>query len=177
MFVGAGYNYNASMNNNIYCYGFAQSVEKDSCYVYEFRSYGLGNSSQAAFSGFYPVKTPEALNAESCFASSLSYNGILFYAAGNKVYRFDFIQTGGKATPIYTHAGGKATVMKFANKAKVDEDEDFSAYEHELSFPPVSEYREYSNHHNEYSSVPASYIPPIIASNILLKIEKGDTWL
>lgn len=133
LFVGAGYNYNASMNNNIYCYGFAQSVEKDSCYVYEFRSYGLGNSSQAAFSGFYPVKTPEALNAESCFASSLSYNGILFYAAGNKVYRFDFIQTGGKATPIYTHAGGKATVMKFANKAKVDENEDFSAYEHELN--------------------------------------------
>ena len=25
----------------------------------------------------------------------------------------------------------------------------------------VNEYREYSNHHNGYSSVPASYVPPI----------------
>lgn len=134
LFIGPGYNYDASMNNQIYCYGLAQSVEKDSCYVYEFRSYGLGNASQAAFSGFYPIKTPEGLNAESCFASSLSYNGILFYAAGNKVYRLDFIQTGGKATPIYTHSGGgNAKVMKFAYKAKVDEDQDFSAYEHDLN--------------------------------------------
>lgn len=134
LFMGPGYNYDASMNNQIYCYGFAQSIEKDSCYVYEFRSYGLGNSSQAAFSGFYPIKTPEGLNTESCFASSQSYNGILFYAADNKVYRLDFMQTGGKAAPIYTHSGGgKAKVMKFAYKAKVDEDQDFSAYEHDLN--------------------------------------------
>lgn len=133
LYVGTGYNYDASMNNQMMCYGFAQSVEKDSCYVYEFRSYGLGNSSQAAFSGFYPIKTPENLDAESCFASSKPYNGILFYAAGDKVYRLDFIQTGGKATPIYTHPGGKAKIMKFAFKDKWDDKLDYSAYEHDLN--------------------------------------------
>lgn len=40
--------------------------------------------------------------------------GIIFYSAGNTVYRLDFVQQGGKATPIYTHEGGKVTRMKFA---------------------------------------------------------------
>ncbi len=133
LYVGAGYNYDATRNNNVMCYGFARSESKDSCYVYEFRSYGLGNSSQASFSGFYPIKTPEGLNSESCFASSQAYNGILFYAAGDKVYRLDFMQDGGKATAIYTHPGGKAKVMKFAYKGNIGSELDYKLYGYNLN--------------------------------------------
>jgi len=70
------------------------------------------------------------MDENSCFASTMSYSGILFYTVGNVVYRLDFKQSGGKATPVYTHAGGKATMMKFAKKAKINTNYlDFTNYE------------------------------------------------
>ena len=49
----------------------------------------------------------------------MSYSGILFYTVGNVVYRLDFKQSGGKATPVYTHAGGKATMMNLPKRLRL----------------------------------------------------------
>ena len=56
------------------------------------------------------------MDESAVFASTPPYSGLLFYASGNTVYRLDFKQAGGKATAIYTHAGGKAVKMKFAKR-------------------------------------------------------------
>ena len=70
------------------------------------------------------------MDKNSCFAATKFYSGILFYAAGNVVYRLDFKQSGGKATPVYTHSGGQATVMKFAKSTEVNTSYlDYSGYE------------------------------------------------
>ena len=126
-----GYGYGDGYFGN--CYSLALSEEKDSCYVYEFSTMGLRYSSSASFSGFYPVKRPAGFSRESCIASSIAYNGIVFYASGNQVYRLDFMQQSGKATPVYTHPGGKATCMKFAYSCTPHTYQDFSAYEHDLT--------------------------------------------
>ena len=58
------------------------------------------------------------MDESSCFASGSVYNGILFYTAGNKVYRLDFTQEGGSASVIYTHPQGTITSMEFAKPYK-----------------------------------------------------------
>lgn len=129
LYVGAGYWYGPNLpgnSNRMYVYALAKSPK--GCYVYEFDSYGLTEAQDAAFTGYYPIETPKGLNENSCFASGLSYNGILFYASGDKVYRLDFMQKGGAATTIYTHPGGKAKTMKFAKKGRVDKKVDYSEY-------------------------------------------------
>lgn len=127
LYVGAGYNYNPQYSNRTYAYGVTRKGV-DSCFIYEFDTRGITSGSDASFSGYYRLKSPKGLDEHSCFASSFSYSGILYYASGNTIYRFDFKQAGGKATPVYTHAGGKAVKMNFARKTKIYEGE-YEAYE------------------------------------------------
>lgn len=112
LYIGNGYRY-GSMYNMVKCYAFAKGLNEKS-YVYEFQSRGLSTTSDKAFSGYYEINTPPGMDEQSCFASNISYNGIMFYTSGKKVYRLDFTQQGGIATIIYQHGEGKATKMKFA---------------------------------------------------------------
>ncbi|MCQ4874654.1 MULTISPECIES: PKD-like family lipoprotein [Odoribacteraceae] len=131
VYVGAGYNYNQS--NASYSYAYAVATKgQDSCFIYEFNvmgmSYGSGNPS---FSNYYRLPMPKGLNEGSCFASSAAYSGIIFYSAGNTIYRLDFVQQGGKATPIYTHEGGKVVRMRFARTRS--EKDGYKNYEFDLA--------------------------------------------
>ena len=131
LWVGAGYEFDP--NNSRGFYANSVSIKGlDSCFVYEFNMDGMVSTvdGHPAFAGYYKLKLPEGMDENSCFASTMSYSGILFYTVGNVVYRLDFKQSGGKATPVYTHAGGKATMMKFAKKAKINTNYlDFTNYE------------------------------------------------
>lgn len=130
IWVGTGYQFDESVRTS-YAYGISLKG-RDSCFVYEFNMNGVASTSDGhpAFSGYYKLKMPSGMDKNSCFAATKSYSGILFYAAGNVVYRLDFKQSGGKATPVYTHSGGQATVMKFAKSTEVNTSYlDYSGYE------------------------------------------------
>ena len=130
LYVGSGYNYNQS--NASYSYAYAVATrEQDSCIVYEFNAMGMSYGKNPSLSNYYRLPIPQGLDENSCFASSAAYSGIIFYSAANTVYRLDFVQQGGKATPIYTHEGGKVTRMKFARTR--NEQTGYENYEFDLA--------------------------------------------
>lgn len=130
IYIGPGYQYGPSMTgagNRMYCYAYALG-ENGKSYVWEFRSYGIINSNDVAFSGYYEIETPAGMNENTCFASSMAFNGILFFAADNKVYRLDFTTSGGVASVVYSHpTGGKISKMKFAKSGAVSSNLDYPA--------------------------------------------------
>lgn len=113
LYVGTGYQFEQSVTG---VYGYALAVSDERCFVYEFNAKGLSSPSFTAFNAYYSIDIPKGLDENACFASTPPYSGIIFYASGNTVYRLDFKQSGGKATPVYTHPGGKAVKMKFARR-------------------------------------------------------------
>ena len=130
LYLGTGYQY-ASAWTSVYAYALAKNDTR--CFVYEFNPRGFNYSDNASFNGYYTINIPQGLDESAVFASTLPYSGLLFYASGNTVYRLDFKQAGGKATAIYTHAGGKAVKMKFA-KRYLSSSNAFDAYEFDVQY-------------------------------------------
>ena len=130
LYLGTGYQY-ASAWTSVYAYALAKNDTR--CFVYEFNPRGFNYSDNASFNGYYTINIPQGLDESAVFASTPPYSGLLFYASGNTVYRLDFKQAGGKATAIYTHAGGKAVKMKFA-KRYLSSSNAFDAYEFDVRY-------------------------------------------
>ena len=130
LYLGTGYQY-ASAWTSVYAYALAKNDTR--CFVYEFNPRGFNYSDNASFNGYYTINIPQGLDESAVFASTPPYRGLLFYASGNTVYRLDFKQAGGKATAIYTHAGGKAVKMKFA-KRYLSSSNAFDAYEFDVQY-------------------------------------------
>ena len=130
LYLGTGYQY-ASAWTSVYAYALAKNDTR--CIVYEFNPRGFNYSDNASFNGYYTINIPQGLDESAVFASTPPYSGLLFYASGNTVYRLDFKQAGGKATAIYTHAGGKAVKMKFA-KRYLSSSNAFDAYEFDVQY-------------------------------------------
>lgn len=130
LYLGTGYQY-ASAWTSVYAYALAKNDTR--CFVYEFNPRGFNYSDNASFNGYYTINIPQGLDESAVFASTPPYSGLLFYASGNTVYRLDFKQAGGKATAIYTHAGGKAVKMKFAKRYLFSSNA-FDAYEFDVQY-------------------------------------------
>ena len=130
LYLGTGYQY-ASAWTSVYAYALAKNDTR--CFVYDFNPRGFNYSDNASFNGYYTINIPQGLDESAVFASTPPYSGLLFYASGNTVYRLDFKQAGGKATAIYTHAGGKAVKMKFA-KRYLSSSNAFDAYEFDVQY-------------------------------------------
>ena len=130
LYLGTGYQY-ASAWTSVYAYALAKNDTR--CFVYEFNPRGFNYLDNASFNGYYTINIPQGLDESAVFASTPPYSGLLFYASGNTVYRLDFKQAGGKATAIYTHAGGKAVKMKFA-KRYLSSSNAFDAYEFDVQY-------------------------------------------
>ena len=130
LYLGTGYQY-ASAWTSVYAYALAKNDTR--CFVYEFNPRGFNYSDNASFNGYYTINIPQGLDESAVFASTPPYSGLLFYASGNTVYRLDFKQAGGKATAIYTHAGGKAVKMKFA-KRYLSSSNAFDTYEFDVRY-------------------------------------------
>lgn len=130
LYLGTGYQY-ASAWTSVYAYALAKNDTR--CFVYEFNPRGFNYSDNASFNGYYTINIPQGLDESAVFASTPPYSGLLFYASGNTVYRLDFKQAGGKATAIYTHAGGKAVKMKFAKRYLASSNA-FDAYEFDVQY-------------------------------------------
>lgn len=142
VYMGAGYWYGASMSmpkSRTAIYAFAKSKVKDESYVYEFHSTPLWNTwrepETSNFTNFFTIKTPERVTVNTPMASSWSYNRLLFYAVGNKVYRLDFSVEGGSAVLIYEHpnANANAMVMRMARQNGQAVKEEHAHYGHDLT--------------------------------------------
>lgn len=96
------------------CYAYALSSSGSMSHVYVFRYYALTHNDVATLHSDYEFVTPDGITANTPMASGASYNNILFYAVGNKVYKLDV--TSGNSTLIYQHEDSKAeiTCMKMA---------------------------------------------------------------
>ena len=115
------------------------NINPDKVYFFGISEGGYGSQRLASYYADYlagagPVSyTHLDVYKRQVFASTPPYSGLLFYASGNTVYRLDFKQAGGKATAIYTHAGGKAVKMKFA-KRYLSSSHAFDAYEFDVQY-------------------------------------------
>ena len=125
LYIGQGFKY-GSLPANVYGYAFAKGSGTES-YVYEFDNRSIFNSSKLLVN-YHIINTPEGVDENSCFASGCVYNGVIFYTAGNKVYRLDFSQEGGSSRVIYTHPQGTITAMEFAKSCDSQAAEDYAEY-------------------------------------------------
>lgn len=130
LYIGSGYNYEPSYSGWLYNYALTRKGEN--CFIYEFNARGMTYTGTPSFNAYYSINKPKELNENSCFTSSAAFSGIIFFTSGNKVYRLDFKQAGGKVTAVYTHTGGKATHMQFARKSLIDKN-NYKAYEFNLN--------------------------------------------
>lgn len=88
---------------------YAWTVSPDGqSHIYVIRYYSLTHTDVATVSGHYDFSTPEGVDENTPMASGPSYNNLIFYAVGNKVYRLDF--TSGTSTMIYQHEDASAEI-------------------------------------------------------------------
>lgn len=94
-------------------YAYALAPGKQS-HVYVFRYYALTHSDVPAIPYSYKFVTPEGVDENTPMTSGPSYNNIVFYATGNKVYRLD-VSTG-QTSLIYQYedTNSKISCMKMA---------------------------------------------------------------
>ncbi len=104
-----GYHYGKSgiapwQRYTIYAYTLNGSSQS---FVYVFQCRGL-TGNDPALPYYYTFVTPDGIDENTPMTSGNSFNNILFYAAGNKIYKLD-VPTG-KTTLIYQHEDPAATV-------------------------------------------------------------------
>lgn len=91
-------------------------------YVYQLSgSYDFYRTTNPTIRAIKIWDTPEGLTTGSVFASTHDYNGFLFYASGNKIYRFDY--NTGSSRVIYEHrSGGTIDRLTFARYESTNTD-------------------------------------------------------
>lgn len=124
----------------VYAYMLDKKVEKS--YVYVFNAYPMtsthDDTDNAPLSALHTINTPNGVTKETPMTSGPTYNNILFYAVGNKVYRLDFGVTNGLSTLIYQHPDPEAEIscLQMAYEGYVsngNEDDGSEAYGHPYS--------------------------------------------
>lgn len=89
---------------------YAYTIKGGNSYVYVFQGRGLTSPGDPSSVARYEFATPDGVNEHTSMTSGNSFNNILFYAAGNKVYRLDAAT--GKNTLIYQHEEPSAQIVK-----------------------------------------------------------------
>lgn len=90
---------------NCYAYSLAPG---NMSHVYVFSYYALTHTNEAIMRDVFEFPTPEGINENTPMTSGATYNNIIFYAAGNKVYKLD-ISTGSSKV-IYQSDDARATI-------------------------------------------------------------------
>lgn len=118
-----GYQYGLSgiavfQQYQLYCY----FIDGDMSHVYTIRGREISSAIEAPVSGFYSFKKPEGLTPNTPMTSGFKYANIVFYAAGNKVYKHNIVN--GQTTILYTHpdASAQAKAIKMAVEAYTADD-------------------------------------------------------
>lgn len=90
---------------NCYAYSLAPG---NMSHVYIFSYYALTHANEATMTNVFEFPTPEGINENTPMTSGATFNNIIFYAAGNKVYKLD-ISTGSSKV-IYQSDDTRATI-------------------------------------------------------------------
>lgn len=90
------------------CYAYALAPGNMS-HVYILRYYALTHTDVACLPYDYEFSTPEGINENTPMTSGPTFNNIIFYASGNKVYRLDV--TTGASSVIYQNEDTKAEIV------------------------------------------------------------------
>lgn len=90
---------------NCYAYSLAPG---NMSHVYIFSYYALTHANEATMTNVFEFPTPEGINENTPMTSGATFNNIIFYAAGNKVYKLD-ISTGSSKV-IYQSDDARATI-------------------------------------------------------------------
>lgn len=88
-----------------YMYGIAPG---NVSHVYVFRYYALTHAGVVSVPYHFEFITPEGIDKDTPMTSGYEYNNIIFYAAGNKVYKLDC--STGKSVMIYQHEDSSAQI-------------------------------------------------------------------
>lgn len=87
---------------------YAYMISETRSYVYVFHCRGLTNATEPALPYYYEFDTPLGITVNTPMTSGSSYNNILFYAVGNKVYKLDV--SNGQSVVIYEHPDPEARI-------------------------------------------------------------------
>lgn len=90
---------------NCYAYSLAPG---NMSHVYVFSYYALTHANEATMTNVFEFPTPEGIDENTPMTSGATFNNIIFYAAGNKVYKLD-ISTGSSKV-IYQSDDTRATI-------------------------------------------------------------------
>lgn len=90
---------------NCYAYSLAPG---NMSHVYVFSYYALTHPAEAIMRDVFEFPTPEGINENTPMTSGATYNNIIFYASGNKVYKLD-ISTGSSKV-IYQSDDARASI-------------------------------------------------------------------
>ena len=90
---------------NCYAYSLAPG---NMSHVYIFSYYALTHANEATMTNVFEFPTPEGINENTPMTSGATFNNIIFYAAGNKVYKLD-ISTGSSKV-IYQSDDTRASI-------------------------------------------------------------------
>lgn len=90
---------------NCYAYSLAPG---NMSHVYIFSYYALTHANEATMTNVFEFPTPEGINENTPMTSGATFNNIIFYAAGNKVYKLD-ISTGSSKV-IYQSDDARASI-------------------------------------------------------------------
>lgn len=119
-----GYQYGTSgiavfQQYQLYCY----FIEGNMSHVYTIRGREITSALDAPVSGFYSFEKPEGLTENTPMTSGFKYANIVFYAAGNKVYKHNIVN--GQTAVIYVHpdAAAQAKAIKMAVEGYVSDEE------------------------------------------------------
>ena len=77
-------------------------------HVYIFSYYALTHANEATMTNVFEFPTPEGIDENTPMTSGATFNNIIFYAAGNKVYKLD-ISTGSSKV-IYQSDDTRASI-------------------------------------------------------------------
>lgn len=91
--------------------------ENNRTFIYQFPTTQqiVANTANPSIEMVRDIGTPNGLDTNSRFASSVAYNNIVFFSAENRIYRLDFSTE--VATLIYTHpTGGEIVAMRMAKQ-------------------------------------------------------------
>ncbi|MDO4770444.1 PKD-like family lipoprotein [Porphyromonas sp.] len=131
-----GYKYGVSgiavfQQYQLYCY----FISGDMSHVYTIRGREITSAMEAPVSGFYSFKKPEGLTENTPMTTGFKYANIIFYAAGNKVYKHNIVN--GQTSVIYSHpdAAAKAKAIRMAVEGYVG-DEVYATMKNTLGIAP-----------------------------------------
>mgnify|MGYP000210653036 CR=1 FL=1 len=99
-------------------------------HVYIFSYYALTHANEATMTNVFEFPTPEGINENTPMTSGATFYNIIFYAAGNKVYKLD-ISTGSST--------GELVVLQLNAAGKVDDDHKFPSTQIHKGFGKIKD--------------------------------------